>query len=80
MDERNVPKEERVFRYSPKGKGVRASAFQLHALNKVAGGLAEALRRTDASLEHVDADQAWELLHFYKEEGLFVPRHERKVV
>ena len=72
--------EEVPFRYSPKGKGIRASAFQLHALNKVAGGLARALRETDASMEHVDADVAWELLHYYEEEGLFTPKRARTVV
>lgn len=68
------------FRYTPKGKGIRASPFQLAALNKVAGGLVRAARETDASMEHVDADQAWAILHEYEREGLFAPKRKRKIL
>lgn len=67
------------FVYTPKGVGQRASAFQLHALNKVPGGLLRALRETDAAMDRVDADQAWAILHEYEREGLFTPRHKRDV-
>lgn len=71
---------EQEFRYTPKGVGVRASAFQLYALNKVPGGLLQALHDTDASLQHIDADPAFARIWFYTQEGLYVPKSRRKVV